>query len=128
MEDNKAIQKIVGEHIREYRLKNHMTLDTLAKFLGITQGFLGLIERGKRGLSFKNLLKLADIFNVSVDTFFEETDNKAPETFDEDDMLKIRIIKKLDGLTQKELIFVMQTLMSLNNLKAERSEAIPQEE
>lgn len=119
--DNKTIQKIVGENIRKQRQQNHLTLEALARFLGITPGFLGLIERGNRGLSFKNLVKISEILNVSIDTFFEDSNAQIDKNdiVDKASGTKIKIMKKLEGMNENELHFILKMILSLSVLKTE---------
>ncbi len=60
--------KIIGSNIRFERQKRDLTIDELSEVLEIAPGFLGLIERGQRGTSIKNLCKISDFFSISLDT------------------------------------------------------------
>lgn len=60
--------KIIGSNVRFERQKRNLTIDELSEILDIAPGFLGLIERGQRGTSVKNLCKIADFFSISLDT------------------------------------------------------------
>ncbi len=59
--------KIIGSNIRYERKKRNLTIEDLAEIIGMAPGFLGLIERGQRGTSIKNLVKIAEIFSLSLD-------------------------------------------------------------
>lgn len=60
--------KIIGSNIRFERQKRDLTIDELSEILNIAPGFLGLIERGQRGTSVKNLCKISNVFNITLDT------------------------------------------------------------
>lgn len=60
--------KIIGSNIRFERHKRNLTIDELSEILNIAPGFLGLIERGQRGTSIKNLCKIANFFSITLDT------------------------------------------------------------
>lgn len=60
--------KIIGSNIRFERQKRDLTIDELSEILNIAPGFLGLIERGQRGTSIKNLCRIASVFNITLDT------------------------------------------------------------
>lgn len=62
---NAEINKDVGQRVQELRIKHDLTLEELSEFLGVTPGFLGLIERGKRGLTIRLLIMLSALFRVS---------------------------------------------------------------
>lgn len=69
---------IVGNNIRRARLARRISIDEMADILGLTSGFVGLIERGERGASTYIILKLAIAFNVTTDSFFYGTDALTP--------------------------------------------------
>jgi len=50
-----------------------MGLEELSARMGITPGFLGLMERGRRGVTACNLDCLSRIFNISIAEFFSPT-------------------------------------------------------
>lgn len=53
--------------IRELRKKNGWSQAELAARLGISQSAIGMYEQGRREPDTRNLLRIARIFNVSVD-------------------------------------------------------------
>ena len=53
--------------IRELRKRSGLTLDEFAKDLGVSRATLGFWEQGKFQPSNEMLLRLSDIFEVSVD-------------------------------------------------------------
>ncbi len=63
--------KYVGQRIREERNKRKLTIEELSELINITPAFLGLIERGKRGIRINKLCELADIFNMSLDDLLQ---------------------------------------------------------
>ena len=66
----KALRTIIGENIRQERMARNISLEELAAILGLTSGFVGLIERGQRGATPITLLKLSTAFGLPVDRFF----------------------------------------------------------
>lgn len=59
--------KIFEERLIEQRKLNNMTQREVAEFLGITQPSYIRYEKGLAEPSFANLVKLADLFDVSTD-------------------------------------------------------------
>ena len=59
-----------GSNIRSHRLARDISIVKLAGLVGITHGYLGLIERGRRGFTLLKLLSCANVFDISIDTFF----------------------------------------------------------
>jgi len=75
------IKVAIGKRIRFLRGNYKMSMEDLAKQLDITPGYLGLIERGKRGTSESRLIDISHIFRVSLDylmTGREKAPSKAP--------------------------------------------------
>ena len=66
----KKLKIIIGNNIRSQRRARDISIAELARLIGITEGYLGLIERGQRGYTPLTLLRLADVFDVPIDTFF----------------------------------------------------------
>lgn len=82
---NSYYNSIVGANIRYERRLRDMTIEELADILGMAPGFLGLIERGQRGTTIHNLIKIAEFFSITVDTLLTrkmcilgEDDGKTP--------------------------------------------------
>ncbi|MCL2398159.1 MAG: helix-turn-helix domain-containing protein [Defluviitaleaceae bacterium] len=57
----------IGQRIRELRLYYNLSIEELSDLLGISSGFLRLVERGERGATIERLAKISKIFNVSMD-------------------------------------------------------------
>ena len=57
--------EVIGSRIRE--LRGEMLQEELAKYLGISQGQLSKIERGKLGPTAEVLLRLVERFGESAD-------------------------------------------------------------
>lgn len=56
-----------GRTIKNLRMKAGMTQDSLSEKLGITKNAYQKIERGANGAKIDTLVRLAEIFNVSLD-------------------------------------------------------------
>ncbi|MGH9335150.1 MAG: helix-turn-helix domain-containing protein [Vicinamibacteria bacterium] len=61
-------KKNMGERIRALRLQKGLTQVELGKKMGMTQSNISEIERGIRGLTVRQLLKLSSILSASTDT------------------------------------------------------------
>jgi len=62
----------IGQRIRHFREGYGLSQEALAALLGVSRPTLSLIETGERKVTADEIKKLADIFNVSVDAFFDE--------------------------------------------------------
>lgn len=69
----------LGSRVRRFRESRGLNQEVLAKLLGVSRPTLSLIETGERKLSADEIKRLADIFDVSVDAFFDES--KSPQVF-----------------------------------------------
>ena len=60
--------------IKEIRQKRGITQAELAKQIGVAQNTLSYWENGKRECDFDMLIRIADIFGVSVDYLLGRSD------------------------------------------------------
>ena len=72
----KDANKRVGAKIKRIREAKMLTRDELAEMINLTSSHLGLIERGERGITARNLYVMSDALQTPVGAFF--TDDKAP--------------------------------------------------
>lgn len=57
--------------LREMRISNNMSLISVSKQIGVTNGYLSLIENGKRKPSVVVAKKLAKLYKMDWTKFFE---------------------------------------------------------
>ncbi|MBD3329599.1 helix-turn-helix domain-containing protein [Candidatus Dojkabacteria bacterium] len=73
MKTSKQQYKKIGSKIKELRENNNMSQQTLAEKLGYkTDTAISLIENGDRKLSIEKLMKIADIFRVSLAVLLDQ--------------------------------------------------------
>lgn len=58
---------LLGKQIKKLRKKNKYTQTELAKQVGVTKSTIAAYENDSRQPSYEVLIKLADIFRVSID-------------------------------------------------------------
>jgi len=58
--------KILNVRIREEHIKCNLTIEQLAEVINVSSSFLGLVERGGRGLSVEKLCKISEVYDVSM--------------------------------------------------------------
>ncbi|MEG1705280.1 MAG: helix-turn-helix transcriptional regulator [Clostridia bacterium] len=76
----KIVNRILfGKKIKAYREKVGLTQYALAISVGITQNFLGDIERGNKLPSVEVLIRLSNVLKVSLDTLFAASLNNTIE-------------------------------------------------
>ena len=106
--------KIIGANIRYERKLRDMTIEELAEVIGMAPGFLGLIERGQRGTTIKNLCKLADFFSLTLDDMikrslgFAEGNRKTPK-----ELKLMTAMSLIENMDEKELDFVVEMMKRL---------------
>ncbi|MFH1288490.1 MAG: helix-turn-helix domain-containing protein [bacterium] len=63
----KEIQIMIGQNLKNLREKNNLSQVVLAKKLGVSRQAVCMWESGKREFGISTLVKIADIFDVSID-------------------------------------------------------------
>ena len=61
----------IGSNIRKFRENKHMTQRQLSSSIHVTRATLSNYERGKRLPDIYMIKKIADIFEVSIDSLLE---------------------------------------------------------
>jgi transcriptional regulator with XRE-family HTH domain len=69
-----AILELVGRRLREERTRCRLSLEAAADELGVHKSVLSRIENGERGLDSVLLRQAAGLYEVPMDTLFEEVD------------------------------------------------------
>ena len=81
MNKDVELRKQIGERIRCIRNEMKLSKVALAKELGITGQFLGVVEGGKSIISYDKLKKLCDLTGYSADyILFGKNDKSVTET------------------------------------------------
>ena len=90
--------KTIGANIRKERKKQRLTIEQLAEKAGITENFLGKIERGDGVPSLPTIDSIACALNVSIDFLKGDTNYNA-------DYLLANIVSEVNQLedSNKEL-------------------------
>lgn len=65
--------KMLGKKVREERLKKDMTQFALAEEVGVSQNFLGDVERGLKAPSITTSIRLANVLEISLDVLFTDS-------------------------------------------------------
>lgn len=113
--------KIIGSNIRYERKRRGLTIDDFAKVIGMAPGFLGLIERGQRGTSVKNMVAIAEFFDISLDDLItKDLSNGGTDMKDMENTRSAkarRALKSLvSSLTEDEIVFITSVIKSMNKM------------
>lgn len=116
-----SVKKIIGENIRAERQKRGMSLDDLSNIIGVTSGFMGLVERGHRGTDVSKLVQIAKVFETSLDSLM--TDRKtgalsvAEAGFEPIEAKRAAVYTMAYDLSLAELDFVNSVIKELKNMR-----------
>ena len=64
-------QARVGLRIKELRAERGLSQDALAYSIGMSRTYFAEVETGKRNVSIKNILRIAEGLGVSLKEFFD---------------------------------------------------------
>lgn len=64
------------KRIKELRIEKGETQTKISTILGIEQSYYSKLELGKHEISIKDLIRIAEYFNVSTDYILERTNKK----------------------------------------------------
>lgn len=65
--------EMLGKRIKQGRLRQDLTQFALAEEVGVSQNFLGDIERGIKAPSVTTAIRLANVLDISLDVMFAES-------------------------------------------------------
>lgn len=103
-------KKEVGDRIRVLRQSRGMTQIDLAEDLGITQSNLSAIERGARGLTVHQAVKLARALRVTTDEILNPTKAAAKSRDMMEDRRFLRRLQKVGELPERDQQALLRTL------------------
>src|SRR5665647_168358 len=69
------LKKIIGTKLKDIRLKRNLTIQVLAESSKVSSNMISRIERGLTIPSVEILMKLATVFDKSINYFVEEVSN-----------------------------------------------------
>ena len=113
--------KIIGSNIRYERKRRGLTIDDFPKVIGMAPGFLGLIERGQRGTSVKNMVAIAEFFDISLDDLItKDLSNGGADMKDMENTRSAKARRALrslvSSLTEDEIVFITSVIKSMNKM------------
>ena len=113
----KQLRVMMGMNIRNERKARHLSIEEFAEMLGLTPGFIGLIERGDRGATPYTLYKISDIFEMPLGPLFGDVKKNAVKEPESAKKVKRNKISSLAAdLTEIEMDFVIQMIKGIKNM------------
>lgn len=104
----------ISKNIKFLRKKNYYTQETFAEALEIKRSLVGAYEEGRADPRINNLIKICELFNVSLDVFI----NKDVSTLSEEELFG------KNDITAKEKLKVLSITVDQND--EENIELVPQ--
>lgn len=104
----------IGERITQLRKQKNLSQDELAKKTGVSRTIIGNYERNTNTPSIEVIIKLANVFNVSLDFLIGEGELAA---FNKDLLKRIEDIEKLDQDTKQHLFFLIDNVIQNHKTK-----------
>lgn len=98
----------IGERITQLRKQNNLSQEELAKKAKVSRTIIGNYERNANTPSIEVLIKLARVFNVSIDFLIGEGQLSA---LDKDLLKRIEDMENLDPKTKEHLFFVIDNIV-----------------
>jgi len=105
----------LGRRIRELRKANQWSQEELGERANLHPTCVGGIERGERNVSFVNLCRLANAFNLTLSQFFD-----FPKTGPgKRDVSKARIISLLRKRSEDDLALFLDIIGAIDKWKSQ---------
>ena len=111
---------LIGQNVRRERKARDMSIEELARVMDFSVSFIGLMERGQRGVMTHNVYKLAKIFGVSVKKFFEafpQGGAVVPETAQGLKQKQSKLASLTYNLSETEIDFIISTIKKLKSFR-----------
>lgn len=103
--------KYIGENIRAARKSKNLTIETLSELAGISESFLGTVERGESSLSIETLISICKALGVSADLIVFDNMKPSPTASNKKDTL----IAMLTNASDDELDFLIDYVKLYRN-------------
>ena len=104
------IDKVVGQIIKKYRIKENLTQEELAEKIHISQKYISRVETGVSGIGDETLIKCINVLGITPNTLFEE--------FITNETIKkqMSISKEINELSVRKLDFLEKFIEILKNM------------
>lgn len=105
-------RQIVGQRIRNLRLKNGLTQEGLSELADVDYRSIGAIERGERNVTLDALAKIAESLNVTVGELFSSDAENLTATFPQ----FAELVELMESMTDSEREEAICLLYSLKKM------------
>lgn len=113
MRENPAIDhKAIGQRMREQREILELSREEFAEIIGLSDYYVGQLERGERQMSLSVLVKIINCLHISLDYLI--LGQRAPQAYYTHD---VRDVYKTEGTNEYEEINILLNKCSPEELK-----------
>jgi transcriptional regulator with XRE-family HTH domain len=114
----RVLNTTVGANIRNERQAQNITREELAEIMKLSTAHIGMIERGERGVTANNLVKLAKVLGVPIGRFTHSQENRQipyneEYSYNEESESKERLLQMIPFMSSSEVDYLIQSLISL---------------
>lgn len=114
-------KELVLQHLKQLRKENQYTQNYVSSFLGVSRGKYAKLENGFNSLDLDNIVKLAKLYNVTVEDILCLSNNKDSKNLinsnELDTILKTGISYNGKTLTSTDIIALKAFLQGLTSSK-----------
>ncbi len=107
-------KKLIGNKIRILRESKGWTQQNLGLKIGISQNNITSIEKGKKFVSMEKVYKILEVFDISLDDFFEDV-LIACENSKEDDLFYDTLKNSLTAMELEDLKMTKRLIQKIYN-------------
>ena len=114
---------VIGGNIRFNRKLRKFSIDNLSNYLELSSSYVGLLERGERCPSLKTLLKICELFGITLGELIASPQGggrKAVVAEDKKSSVNNKqksVVSLLHKLTESELDFVITVLKAMKSMQ-----------
>ena len=112
---------LLGERIKFWRQQKNLTQEQLAEKVGVTPGFISLIEIGKRRVGLESLLSICTELEITLNELL--VGNQLPQPSDYNTEFS-ELISKLDEADKQLLFEITKAVSSVLKKKQSRTKLI----
>jgi transcriptional regulator with XRE-family HTH domain len=103
-------QEQIGQRLRAVRERKGMSQGTLAQALATRQSNISDIERGVRGLTIQQLVKIARVLGTTPNEILGEKPSRARSNGDIQDRRFLRRLQQINSLTRRQKDALLMTI------------------
>ncbi|MEK7534094.1 MAG: helix-turn-helix transcriptional regulator [Patescibacteria group bacterium] len=61
-----SVSRSFGNKVRQERLKRNLSQEEFAELVGLHRTYIGMVERGEKNITLKNIEKIAKALEISL--------------------------------------------------------------